>query len=351
MKLKNKYNIVVILCILLSFLTINLSSIGVSNSATIEQTIDYDNPNEIVQTNTAQTLNNTNKINSEDLIVLTIGIINVIVIGSLFITASKIIMKKKNLKEIPDIFLYIVIVLSTLLFVCLYIKMNNSDLFLTTMAVIDICGFILDNFYLKNVLKILNDNKKDDLIISESLDDYNDITLGQASEFGINNVISLKQDIYTVCNNINEAYMNFDKKELKKLCTKELYTTYVNELDELKDNNSKWIIEKLNYNNCKITSITKKDDLLIIKAILKVSMIDYLLKDEKVIKGFKNKEKNNTYELELHKSSIIRKALSCPSCGQSLKTTGSDKCPYCKQIIVSIGDDLVLNKKKKIRVK
>lgn len=355
MNKRNKYNIVVTLCILLSFLTINLGSIGNNvskNTNNIETKIDYDNPQQVIDVNKSTTIRSeTDKVDEHDLLVLAVAIINVIVITSLSVTIFNILMRKYKIKELPDYLIGIVVLISIIFFCLVYLKMNNSNNALILIASIDVFAFLSDTFFLKSKLKELTEkNDKKPLKDIENLSGYTDITLGQASEFGINNVISLKQDIFNICNNINKAYSEYNIDEIKKLCTKELYETYKKEIAELKKNDEKWIVEKLNYNNCKITSIEKVEDRLIIRAVLRVSLIDYILKDNKIIKGSKNLT-NNTYELELEKSAIIRKLLKCPNCGQSLKTTGSDKCPYCKQIIVSIGDDLLLRNKKKIKNK
>lgn len=356
---KHKFNLAAILCILLAFLTINLSSLNVSNSSKVDisQTIDYEDPNALTEANKVmeqkeQSEEQKEKIDQEDLLALVIAVINVTVVTNFVNKILKIIMKKYNIKSLPEILVYLTMFISLLFFLFLYLNMNDSITALTIVASVDIFIFLGDFFFIKPYVNNINTKNKKEILYSDAnLTKFDDITLGKASEFGINNTISLKQDIFRICCEINKAYMEMDTKVLKDMCTKELYERYNEEIKELKKSKTQWFIEDFNYSNCKITDISKNDDILTIKAVLRVAMKDYLIKEDKVIKGSKSKIVNNTYSLELKKSAIIRQALKCPNCGQSLKTTGSDKCPYCKTIIVSIGDDLVLNEFKKIKEK
>lgn len=356
---KHKFNLAAILCILLAFLTINLSSLNVSNSSKVDitQTIDYEDPDAVAEANKemdqqTETTKKEDKITQEDLLALVVAVVNVTIVTNFVNKVLKLIMKKFKIKELPEAIIYITMFISLLFFIALYLNMNDSITALTIIVSIDIFILLADFFFIKPYIKEMNNqNKKEQIYSDANLTKFEDITLGQASEFGINNTLSLKQDIFRMCNDINRAYMEMDTKVLKDMCTKELYERYVEEIKELKKSKTQWFIEDFNYSNCKITDISKENDILTIKAVLRVTMKDYLIKEDKVIKGSKNKIINNTYELELKKSAIIRQALKCPSCGQSLKTTGSDKCPYCKTIIVSIGDDLILNEFKKIKEK
>ena len=198
------------------------------------------------------------------------------------------------------------IIISSIVLVILYMVIKTSSY---TIAFAIVLELALTFLYLQRmrpyILEITNSsnkNNKKNKRVSNNLEDYDDLTLGEASQYGINNVIALKQAIF------NE-FMN-------------------NEVGEKLIN--------LNYKDCKITNISEEDKVLNIDAVLKVSYID-------------KHEKHSVYKINLSKSSIMRRSKVCPNCGQSLKTTGTDKCPYCKTIIVSSSDTLVINKITKTR--
>lgn len=105
------------------------------------------------------------------------------------------------------------------------------------------------------------------------------------------------QEVFGIYKDIQIAWMNFDYKKLKELVSKEIYDKYEKQLEELKSKNQKNIMDNIEFKSNKITDISIDKDIEI-ECEMKVTCIDYIIdKEDKLIKGKKDKFCNYTYKL------------------------------------------------------
>lgn len=147
--------------------------------------------------------------------------------------------------------------------------------------------------------------------------------------------------------NIQNAWMEFNYDELRKLCTDELFNSYKIQLETLKLKNGKNIMSDFKSLFCYVTDVRVENNNYIVTFALKIEFYDYVIdtKTEKVTRGNKYDKVTNTYTLEFVKSVSKDEDGKCPNCGAPIKGSASNVCGYCGSTIVKDASDFVLSKK------
>lgn len=154
---------------------------------------------------------------------------------------------------------------------------------------------------------------------------------------------------YQIYLDVQKAWMNFDYATLKKLLTNELYHTYQNQLDVLKLKEQKNIMSDFTFHSSKIINKIVNDSIHTVIVELVVSFYDYVVdKDEKVIRGSKNRKVEITYHLTFLYDEEATS--TCPHCGAEMENRETT-CPYCNTIIQAVTKDMRLAKKECINQK
>lgn len=205
-------------------------------------------------------------------------------------------------------------------------------------SLIFIIGFII-------VIVILTSNNKN------GTNHYSSLKLDHSKEIPDSDIAKIlgafdkakfMQDRFQDFMDIQNAWMNFDYKLLKKKLTDEIYNQYEMQLDTLKVKNQKNIMEDFSYFDSMITDIIQDKKKVTITMELVTSFYDYLVdNDNKVIRG--NKTRKNTMHYELIFVCNLEKHDKCPNCGAKLPDTG--ECEYCHTIVPNVSDNWVMSKK------
>lgn len=177
--------------------------------------------------------------------------------------------------------------------------------------------------------------------------DFEDVSDSVFEEYGLNKE-EVKEELYNLFVEIQSAWMNFDYDILSKLCTNELFNTYKSQLNVLKLKNEKNIMYDFELLNCKIIKINKVKNKLNFTVYMKIRFNDYVIntKTNKVIRGDKYQLITNNYLMTFVKGN---KAINkCPSCGAMISGHATDKCEYCKSVIVKETIHYILSKKSNI---
>ena len=161
------------------------------------------------------------------------------------------------------------------------------------------------------------------------------------------NAFELEKGLYNEFINIKEAYMNFNYPLLKKLCSENIYNIFYDELEKLKNNNSKNIIKDFAKIEDRIIDVSSNNDIVTIDYYLDVKFYDYVIntKTNKIEKGNDKYKLHNIYRLTFTKSN--KENNICPNCGAHIES-GSTKCSHCKAVIVKDSSEFVLSEKRKI---
>ena len=183
--------------------------------------------------------------------------------------------------------------------------------------------------------------------VSSSNYGYDDIGDYIFEQYGLNKE-ELKKEFFNKFIDIQNAWMNFDYDSLSKLCTNELYNTYKSQLNVLKIKNGKNIMHSFKLLDCKITQISKVNNKLNFTVYMKISFYDYVINTKtcKVTRGKKYNAITNNYIMTFIKGDkVIDK---CPCCGAKVLGNTTDKCEYCRSVIVKDSSDYILSKKSNI---
>ena len=166
-------------------------------------------------------------------------------------------------------------------------------------------------------------------------------------KYQIGNIEELKQELYDKFVKIQEAWMNFDYDNLRKLCNDNIYNTYYEELEALKLKDGKNIMRDFIKIEDKIMCINKNKNIISVEYYLNVEFYDYVINTRtyKREKGNDRIKIHNIYKLTFTKST--KENNICPNCGAPIKS-GSTKCSHCKAIIVKDSSEFVLSEKRKI---
>jgi len=156
----------------------------------------------------------------------------------------------------------------------------------------------------------------------------------------------LLDDFYEIFVMIQKAWMNFEYEVLEEYCSNELFKEYIADLEELKREHCKNIMNKFELKNSAIRNIEKVKNRIVIDAYLEVSFYDYVINEEtkSVVFGNKKEKVDNNYDLEFIID--LDDVEKCPNCGAPV--TGR-KCEFCYSIMDKKNTSLVLNKKSLMR--
>ena len=183
-------------------------------------------------------------------------------------------------------------------------------------------------------------NKK----VTKRKHNYKDITLEELNKYGIDSIDVIKDKLFDIFVDVQNAWMEFDYDKLSMLCGNELYNSYKSDLEVLKLKNGKNIMSDYKCIDIKIYDIKEKNNNIDLYVYLNASFHDYVINTEsnKVIRGNKNNIMNNHYELVFRKNNKVSN--KCPSCGAEIKNNNG-KCSHCGNLIVNNNSDYVLIKK------
>lgn len=177
------------------------------------------------------------------------------------------------------------------------------------------------------------------------------------NEYAVNNIMKELPDfnkdefyymVYHHFVDVQEAWMNFDYDKLRSLLTDELFNTYKSQLKTLSIKKQKNIMTDFEKVDIVINRFQVSEKEYAFTTTLRVKFYDYLVdQNNKVLRGKKNERMVMTYNLTFVKSKSDKQN-NCPNCGASLDNVASNVCPYCNSVIVSNTHGYVLSKKEAI---
>lgn len=182
---------------------------------------------------------------------------------------------------------------------------------------------------------------------------YNDISLEQLQTYLPNeDMTNLKNMAINNFIKIQNAWSAFDYEALRKLCTDELYNTYITQLNVLKMKEQQNIMTDFKTLDIKLINIKKENDIVTLVFYLDIVFFDYVIdKSQKIVRGNNIYKVNNQYYLHFVKTKDTDdKMTNCPNCGAPIENVGSQTCTYCESVIIKESTNFVLSKKMKTGV-
>lgn len=164
-----------------------------------------------------------------------------------------------------------------------------------------------------------------------------------ATNFPNLNIPSFLSDRYNDFLEIQKAWMNFDYDKLKELLTDELYNQYIMQLDTLKNDYRRNIMNDFKLNGYRILDAYCDNQILTIKMELDCSFHDFIEKFWYVSRGNTNIIINHVYELTFV-CNLADKGEFCPNCGSKIDKQ-KNRCSYCGGIFSNIANKWVMSNK------
>jgi uncharacterized paraquat-inducible protein A len=145
--------------------------------------------------------------------------------------------------------------------------------------------------------------------------------------------------------------MNFDYDKLKDLCSNDLATTYINQLEMLKVKKGQNIMSDWTLDGAKITKITEASDFVYVTAMFDTRFYDYVINTENglVTRGYKEIKVHNIYEmLFVVNKKVASGTFKCPKCGATIKPNKEGRCEYCRTELAFTNSKITLSRKSRL---
>ena len=107
----------------------------------------------------------------------------------------------------------------------------------------------------------------------------------------------ISKDIFNIYKDIQIAWMNFKLDKVKDNLSEKIYNDYNKQLENLKTQNRKNIMDNIEFVSNIITAINILNNIEEITCNLNITCNDYIIQGEEVVKGKKDRKCDYTYEL------------------------------------------------------
>lgn len=154
---------------------------------------------------------------------------------------------------------------------------------------------------------------------------------------------------FNLYKDLQNAWMEFDNDNIRKLVSDEMYNMYKMQLDTLKSRHQKNIMEDITKVSGFVVSIKKQGNVETCDVVLNVRMKDYIVDHSgEIVRGH-----NNTigiaYLITIDKvNDEVKRITNCPNCGYEVSDEASQKCKYCGSDLVLESKNFIITKKQNI---
>lgn len=182
----------------------------------------------------------------------------------------------------------------------------------------------------------------------KSYSEYNEIDDGILSEIDVNDGKLLKRELYSKLENLLIASSKNDYDIIRKLCTKNMAKSYIDELDLLKKHKQKIFIKDIENDGTKIVSVRKNQHNRVVTIVQKVKLFQYTknISTNDIIDGYDNKKQVQAFKLVFVKNyEVGHNFKKCPNCGANIKDSTKVDCAYCGTVFDNNNYDWYLESK------
>lgn len=166
----------------------------------------------------------------------------------------------------------------------------------------------------------------------KSYSEHNEIDEGVLSEIDVNEGMLIKKELFEKTKQLLLASSKDDKDTIRKLCTKNMAKSYIDEIELLKKHKQKLVIKDIENVDSKIVDVDKDQHNTVIVLVQKVKMYDYTkdVTTNEIIDGNDKKKQEKAFKLvfvkDFGKGHNVKK---CPNCGANIKDASKVACDYC----------------------
>ena len=182
----------------------------------------------------------------------------------------------------------------------------------------------------------------------KSYSEYKEIDEGILSQVDVNNGKLLKKEFFDKLDKLFNASVNDDYNTIRKLCTKNMAKSYIDELNLLKNHKKKLFINDVENVGTKIISVRKGQHNSKIVIVQKVKLIEYIknVNTNEIVDGNEKKKQTKAFRLVFVKDYVREQTIKkCPNCGANVKDATKVACDYCDTVFDNNNYDWYLESK------
>lgn len=159
------------------------------------------------------------------------------------------------------------------------------------------------------------------------------------------------REAFTIYQNVQNAWMNFEIEKVRDQLTDELYNMYLSQVETLKIKGQQNIMKDFKLINARVTGFHVENDTVQMVTSMTIEFYDYIIDvaSGKILRGNSQRKGHVEYEMTFIQSLKQKQTeITCPNCGAPVSINASNKCSYCASTIVQENAKWVLSKKKNI---
>ena len=183
-----------------------------------------------------------------------------------------------------------------------------------------------------------------DLCYSE----FEEVDEAKLSGIDVNDGVLLKKELSGKLESLLLASSSGDYDTIRKLCTKNMAKSYIDEVDLLKKHNKKLFIKDVEILDSKIVDVYKNQSVTKVSFVVKVKMFNYTksLSTNEIVLGDSKKKMVQAFRLTFVKEFLRgHNVKKCPNCGANVKESSRVDCQYCGTVFDNSNYDWYLESK------
>ena len=182
----------------------------------------------------------------------------------------------------------------------------------------------------------------------KSFSEYNEIDEGALSRVNVNDGALLKKELFGKLESLLLASSKEDYDTIRKLCTKNMARSYIDEVELLKKHKQKLVIKDVSNEGCKIVNAYNTQHNTKVSIVVKVKLYNYTkdVTTNEIISGDDKKKTEQAFKLVFVKDFVKgHDVKKCPNCGANIKDATRVDCSYCGTVFDNSNYDWYLESK------
>lgn len=182
----------------------------------------------------------------------------------------------------------------------------------------------------------------------KSYSEYDEVNEGVLSEIDVNDGKLLKKELYSKVESLLLASSKDNYDVIRKLCTRNMAKSYIDEINLLKKHKEKLVIKDVEDAGCKIINAYKSQHNTKVTIVQKVKLYNYTkdVTSNEIVSGDDKKKIIQAYKLVFVKDFVSgHNVKNCPNCGANIKDATKVSCDYCGTVFDNSNYDWYLESK------
>lgn len=182
----------------------------------------------------------------------------------------------------------------------------------------------------------------------KSYSEFNEIDEGDLSSIDVNDGKLLKKELFEKLESLLLASSKENYDVIRKLCTKNMAKSYIDEVELLKKHKEKLFIKEIENKGCKIIKVYKSNHNTKIMVVQKIKLYNYTknVTTNEIVTGDDKNKAEQAFKLVFVKDFVPgHNVKKCPNCGANIKDATKVACDYCGTVFDNSNYDWYLESK------